>query len=52
MEPKYFKDFTQEELAKIIIEEREKNKKLKSDLKNEINKQRIEILHKILKKKM
>ena len=47
MKPKYFKDFTQEELIKIINEEREKNTKLKSELKSELKKQRIKILHKL-----
>ena len=38
MKPKNFKDFTQEELAKIIIEERERNKKKKEELRKQRNK--------------
>ena len=47
MRPKYLKDFTQEELVKIINEERGKNKKLKSKLKKRKNKILTEILYKI-----
>ena len=35
MKPKYFKDFTQEELIKIINENKRKEKKEKEELKKQ-----------------
>ena len=51
MKPKYFKDFTQEELAKIIIEERERNKKKKEELRKQRNKLLLKIFQEENKKK-
>ena len=38
MKPKYIKDFTQEELIKIINENKKKEKKIKEKLKKQRNK--------------
>ena len=52
MKPKYFKDFTQEELAKIITEERERNKKKKEELRKQRTKLLLKIFQEENKKKI